>query len=473
MTASAQRRRHSTIVGAVAGILVIVAVIAVTVVSYTTLRSSEEGRAPEVDDRDVVSFPSTPNAVVGVVDDLDRLTSIAVLTLDPSGVGGSIVTIPVNADRTNSFGEERLPISRQPYTPGDEEQADELLSELEPLLTLTIQRARVVGPDGLAELLDPIGTVDVDLPERVVDSDTAGSGLVARRGAQQLDTAELVDAFTAIDATGISYSHHDVDVALWSAVAADGGGTTDPDVPTNEFGRPVPPGDFDEFWTRLFGGDVEHRDIAVDVDATRNVDNETDADFVLVDRRDALLVFGSISPALVSKPNEALSFSLVVGFDPDVVAELGEDPSGLPITKASMTRRFIGEMLFAQANIVSVDLADAPRSVPDVTRIEITDARFEDEIRTISERFFGDAEVVVAETVTDGVDAVVVLGADFLEQRAELLELERQLAEAAEAAVDETESSADFDVSDEVFEDADAGAGVDAPVSTDTVPDDE
>lgn len=469
MTASAERRRRSTLVGAAAGVVAIMAVVVVSAVSYTTLRSSEEGRAPEVDNRDVVSFPSTPNAVVGVVDDLDRLTSIAVLTLDPAGVGGSIVTIPVNADQTNSFGQERLPISRQPYTPGEDEQAAELISELEPLLTLTLQRARVVGPEGLAELLEPIGTIDVDLPQRVVDSDTPGSGFVVGRGEQRLDTSKLVDAFTAIDASGVSYSHHDVDVALWSAVAASGGGSTDPDVPIDEFERPLPPGDFDELWTRLLGGEVEHRDIAVDFNAARSVDNESDADFVLLDRRDALLVFGSISPGLVSNPNESLSYSLVVGFAPADVAELGEDSSGSPITKASMTRSFIGEMLFAQANIVAVDLADTPGSLPAVTRIEIIDARFENEVRAVSERFFGDAEVVVAETITDGVDAVVVLGANFLEQRAELLEVERRLAEAAESSADDAEDNADFDVSDEVFEDA----GADEPVSTDTVPDDE
>ncbi|MGB3737632.1 MAG: hypothetical protein WA964_21960, partial [Ilumatobacter sp.] len=245
--------------GAVAGLLAIVAVVAVAIVSYSTLRTSGEGRAAETDVRDSVSFPSTPNAVVGVVDDLDRLTTIAVLTLDPSGVGGSIVTIPVNADQTNGFGPERLPISRQPYTPGVEEQQTQLLSELEPLLTLTIERASVIGPDELSELLDFVGPLDVDLPERVVDSDTAGSGLVADDGEQRLDVDELVEAFTAINADGTSYGHHDVDVALWSAVA-DAAGDVDVDVPLDEFDRPMPPVGLDEFWSRLLAGDVALRD---------------------------------------------------------------------------------------------------------------------------------------------------------------------------------------------------------------------
>jgi hypothetical protein len=469
MTASADRRRRSTILGAVAGLVAVISVVVVSIVSYSTLRTSEEGRAPEVDRRESVSFPSTPNAAVGVVDDLDRLTSIAVFALDPSGAGGSIVTVPVNADQTNGFGSVRLPISRQPYSPGNEEHELRLLSELEPLLTLTIERAAVVGPDELAELLDEVGPIDVDLPERVIDSDTPGSGFVARDGEQRLDTEEVVEAFTAINAEDTSYSHHDVDVALWSAVAdaAEGAGV---DVPLDDFGRPVPPVGLDELWSRLVGGDVAVRDLAIDVNATPRADNETDADFVLLDRRDALLVFGSVSPGLVSKPNESLSFSLVVGFGESEVTPLGDDAFGFQITKTSMTRRFIGEMLFKQANIVSVNLADRPASVPDVTRIEIADERIEADVRSVSERFFGDAEVVVAGTLIDGVDAVVILGSDFLEQRADLLEIEREQAAAVEESVNDDEGGADFDVSEQAL---DAESEDEVPPTTDTVLDDE
>lgn len=471
MTASAARRRRTTIVGALVGLATVVAAVAVGIVSYSTLRNSEEGRAPEVDVRDSVAFPSTPNAVLAVVDDLDRLTSVAVLTLDPSGVGGSIVTVPVNVDRTNGFASERLPISRQPYTPGDEAQEAELLSELEPLLTLTIERAAVVGPDALADLLDPLGPVDADVPERVVDSDTPGSGLVVRNGEQRLDTDQLVEALTAINADDSSYSHHDVDVALWGAIAEAAGGE-DADVPLDEFDRPLPPVGLDEFWSRLLSGSVDMRDLAVDINAARNADNESEADFVIVDRRDALLVFGSISPGLVSKPNESLTFSLVVGFDEGAVGELGEDATGSEITKASMARRFVGEMLFKQANIVSVNLAETPGSVPEVTRIEVADESMEADVRAVSERFFGDAEIVVAGATIDGVDAVVVLGENFLDQRAELLEIEREQTPASETPVedDERDGGADFDVTDAPIVEA---TEAEESGTSDTVPEDE
>ena len=50
----------------------------------------------------------------------------------------------------------------------------------------------------------------------------------------------------------------------------------------------------------------------------------------------------------------------------------------------------------------------------------------------MSERFFGDAEVIVAERLIDGVDVMVVLGENFLVQRAELLDIERAAADGGE-----------------------------------------
>jgi len=458
VTADAGRRRRATVVGAILGLVGVVAVFAVSAVAATTLRNSQEGRAPEADTREVVSFPATPNAVIGVVDDLDRLSSLAVLTLDPSGVGGSIVVVPVNVDQSNGFGPERLPVSRQPYTPGDDEQAAELIAELEPLLTLTIERSIVVGPDELADLLDPLGEFDVDLPERVVDSDTPGSGFVVRAGKSQLDSEVMAEAFTAVDASGESYDHHAIDVALWRG-AADRAASTSADPPLDDFDRPIAPATFEELWDRLFAGEVGVRDLAIDQFAMRAVDNETDADFVLVSRPDSLLVFGAISPGLVSTPTESVSLMLVVGFGEEDVEALGETADGTPISKASMTRRFIGELIFKQANIVAVDLATTPGAVPETTQLFVSSELIEDEVRATSERFFADAEVIVAERLIDGVDAVVVLGENFLVQREELLEIEREQAAAVEESV-EDDGEADFDVSD-VDVDADADADAD------------
>lgn len=441
MTASAERRRRFTIVGALLAAAGLVSVIIVSSVAVATLRSSQEGRAPEAEQRPIVVFPDTPNAAIGIVDDLDRLSAMAVLTLDPSGIGGSIVVVPVNVDQTNGFGPDRLPVSRRPYAPGDDEQTATFVSKLEPLLSLTIEQAMVVGPAELSKLLEPLGPFDVDLSTDVVDSDTPGSGVIVPSGKSTLDAPVMADAFASIDGTATSYAHHLTDVELWEAVAD--APVIDVELPLDDNGRPTAPRSFDEVWQRLFAGDVGVRDLNINWSGAHNADNETETDFVLVDRWDALLVFGAVSPGLVSTPNESLTVSLVVGFEPDEVGALGEAVDGTPITKSSMTRRFIGELLFAGANVVGVDLATTAGGVPATTQLIVADESMEAAARSLGGEFFENAEVTVAERLIDGVDVVAVLGADFLELRAELLAVEREAA--AEATGDE--DRADFDIS--------------------------
>ncbi|WP_420453272.1 hypothetical protein [Ilumatobacter sp.] len=413
MTADPRRRRQATVVGAVVVSASLVAVVAVAALAVTTLRSSREGRAPDVDDRTVALYPDTPNAAIGIVDDLDRLTSLVVATLDPSGRGGSLVVVPVNADASNGVGVERRPISSRPFAAGDPEQAAQIARDLEPLLSTTIERSAVLGPAELSELLAPLAPLEVDLPETVVDVDTVGSGVVAPAGEAVLDVDQAVAVLTAISADGDAYDHHDVDVALWRAVAdASGrsaGGDDDP---------AAPPPSVDELLARLLAGPVEARDLGIN--ETARVENETDADFVILDRVDALLVFASVSPALVTTPNDSFSFRLVAGYDDEQIATLGRDGRGAEVTKEAMVARVIAELLFAGADVVAVDLVPMPDGVPETTRIEVSQEPFVEGVAPIVDALLTGAEVSVAEELIDKTDVVVVLGADYLEARREV-----------------------------------------------------
>src|SRR5690606_37782662 len=117
--------------------------------------------------------PATPNGLLAVHDDDGQLTSLLVMTLDPAGQGGSIVTIPVNADVSAGFGLERRPLDES-FDPGD---VEGLVASVEEMLSIAIQRASVLGPSQLATLLAPIETLEVVLPRDIIDSSAAGDGI--------------------------------------------------------------------------------------------------------------------------------------------------------------------------------------------------------------------------------------------------------------------------------------------------------
>ncbi|MGK0425570.1 MAG: hypothetical protein ACJAZD_003106, partial [Ilumatobacter sp.] len=98
MTASADRRRRSAMAGAALSFSLVLVAVGLTFVGATTIANSTEGVVVQGDVRPVILLPQTDNAALAVVDDDNRLTALIVATLLPGGEGGSIVTIPIDAD---------------------------------------------------------------------------------------------------------------------------------------------------------------------------------------------------------------------------------------------------------------------------------------------------------------------------------------------------------------------------------------
>jgi len=407
VTALAERRKHRTIFGALASVLLVVAAGALFTVGVLTLSNSEEGEAVGVDERPVVALPDTPNAMLAVADREGRLASLVVMTLLPEGQGGSIVTVPVNADATAGFGAQRRPLTEL----FDADDPESIVGAVEEMLTLTIEQSAVVGVDELVEILKPIDSLEVDLPEDVVDSSLTGSGLIAAAGPQALRLLLVAQALASVNTEGESYDHHDVDVELWSQLARTAPVSVPPEpVEVDEFGLPIPPDTVEELVMRLWEGDIEVRDVAVI--PLLESDNPTGSDVVVVDRADAVLVFAQVSPALVSTPNPAMAFRIEAAYSDEQLKA-----SGLFESSSELVRGITRELLFVQANVVSIDTAPAADGAPAVTRIEVADERFIDDMEIAGPIFFGESVVVVSSTLLDGVDAVVVLGTGYLDAR--------------------------------------------------------
>jgi hypothetical protein len=404
MTALPERRRRRTIVAAATATGLAVVALVLFAVGVVTLSNSQEGEAVGVDDRPRVELPATPNAMFAVVGDNGELASIVVATLLPDGTGGSIVTIPVNADSTAGFGRQRRPLDAE-LESGD---VESLRTAVEGMLSLTIERVELVDAARLNELLSPVFSIRVFLPSDVIDTSAGEEVVVAEAGRRSLSRSEIVDVLTAVDDTRPDDDSHPIDVAVWSALAGESPWTTsNAPVETDESGRPVTPATAAELLADLFGGEVGARDLAAVEPAA--ADNPTEADVVVLDRADSTLVFAQVSPALMSTPNTGLKMRIEAQYTDEQL-----DASGVPFSSNSeLARDVVGRMLFLQANVVSVDTE--PVGAPEETLIVVTDEQFVEETERVGPILFGPSDVEVADVVLDGVDVIVTLGEDYLD----------------------------------------------------------
>jgi len=440
VTAIAERRRRTTLFGFIGIVVLMVGAAALFVIGVLTLSNSQDGEAVGVETRPVTALPVTPNALLVVEDDDGALVSLTVMTLLPDGTGGSIVGVPVNADATAAFGEQRRPLDEL-YASAEVDGFTEVVQEM---LSITIEQSDVVTVDELAALvpgadgveLEAVVAASADASSPTTDPDTTEPETTdPDRTEPETTNPDTTDPettdpdttepeTTAADSTDPDTSDPSTDQPIvtesnlgaiaasvgefWSAVAANSPVADPVSPPLDEFGQPVPPATVGELVERLMSGPVQSRMLASRTPVAS--ENPTDADAVIVDRRDANLVFAQVSPALVSTPNLGRTLRIVAPFSDEQITA----SDGLYGSTSELMVDVIGNMLFFQANVVSVDTEPAAEGADAVTLIEVAEARFIPDMEAIAPVVFGESKVVLASTLIEGIDAVVTLGTDYI-----------------------------------------------------------
>lgn len=402
MTAHPGRRRRRTIFGAVIAGALTISAAALTVVGTLAVANSTEGEAVAVDERLVSALPATDNGALAIVDDDNRLTSVVVVTLRPAGGGGSIVTIPVDTDASNGFGDERLPLASLL----DPDDPDAFFGQLEDTLAITLQFGEIVGPDRLAELLAPVLPFAATFPSDVTDSDSAGDGLIVEAGIVELDEGLVSEVLQSVDLEAGERLRHSIDVAVWSGAADAAGDGVGTEVALDDAGRPATSASLDEVFGRLWNGPVQARDLALLSPRPPGAGSS-----VVLDRADVVLVFAQVSPARVSTPLPGPVFRVVVPLRDE---QIEESDSGFG-TRRDVARKLVEELLFYEVNVVSVDATAGLDPAPEVTLVEVADPDFVDVVAIFWPAVLGEIDVVLADSLIDGVDVVVHLGTGYLD----------------------------------------------------------
>lgn len=413
MTAVQRRRTRSTVLAALAAVAGFAAVLVLGVTGVQSLRDSTAGRQADgqAETLPTQRLPFTSTALVGVVDDEQRLTSVAVWVLDPSGVGGSIAGLAATADAASGTFDTLAPLAAV-Y---DADGPDEFLAAAERLTGLSFDVVEVVDEERFTQIISPLGDLPVLFPVPFAD---ASSGEAWEAGETTLASPAVARAITASDPAVEDWYFESPRAAIWEAIAdriGFGVGSIAPSA--SDVDVPVPTG-LGEFADRLYAAPVEFRavefvPIGEDRVGAQLVDRYVGAlgpvDAVVAhDRADMTILFGSIAPGRLGAPLDAPVFRVVASFTDADLEPLG-------INQTDVLKQAVDRLFFAQANIVSVaDVAGGP--VPEVTRLEVADGEVIDAVRSVYEPLFGEIEVVEAPVRIDGIDIEVTLGRTFLDE---------------------------------------------------------
>lgn len=393
MTALAGRRRRATLVVGVMTVAVLVIAGGLTALGAVTLYNSTEGAGPRSDGAEL-TFPDTPTGAIAAIDDEGRVASIAVLVVQPASRGGSIVAVPVSADASGGAGDDRLPLAETVAMNGP----DAFAAELEITVRLQLDHVEVMDAAALAALLEPVGDLAIDLPIDVTD---ASGEVVARRGAATVDPEEAAAILTARDPGTPAVQQYRAAAAVWSAVATAVGEGIGADGATPAEELPAID-DLDGLFERLTGGRVGYRSLRAESPSPE--ENPRGVDVVELDPVELVLVFGQVAPAAVAAPSAGLSFRVVSAFSAEQLAESGT-------TNTDVAYRAIDSLHFVGANVLSVSTTGDPPG--ERSKIEVTDQSLVPATQS-ADVLFGALDVEVGERPIVGVDAVLVLGTDYL-----------------------------------------------------------
>lgn len=390
MSAIPARRRRRMIAAVISSVLTVIALPSGLVIGAADLLNDSGGNS--IDNNATIGIPLTPVELLAITNSRNEVASLAVLAVDPSMRGGTIVSIPVGARADVREGEAPRRLADSFASGG----LSALKTDVENLLNVSLEVADVVNGADLATLLAPIGSQPVSLPQAIVDTAADGSVSTVIGAGSSTVTGQQVAASLAATQTGAAESTRLPQVkALWSAVARAGVAmSTDGTSTTVESGDTVSaPSTTAEFFTALLRGEVDVWQFGATllVDAQRN---PTNADMYELDGGEVLTVMASVAPSAMRPTNTNISVMIDIPFDNTTYA------------KEAATR-----LAFMGANVVLI------RHIPDVP-VEETVVYFNDTMERVEAETFtnllGPLTYKESQEIIDGVNLRIVLGNDFV-----------------------------------------------------------
>lgn len=348
---------------------------------------------------DLVTIPDTPAALIAAVGEGGQLSHLFVATLDASGVGGTVVLMPIGAatetaaadnDESGAIIDPQVPQRlADVYATGG---LGGLANEVQGLLDVSFVAVGALGRAELVGILSPLGGVDVLLDRDVVTVAVDGTPTkLATAGEASYTIDRVVDILLARRANekeSVRFARHR---EVWNGIVKRVGAGLDlaPEIDTTPAGLV----DSTNFMRRVLGGAVQVWQLSASPVLDKTL-NPKRLDMYSLDRPEVVMVFASIAPSALS------------GADLPV-AVLLDSPFNDPV----VSRAAVAALLEAGIGVGAMREISARESSSTVIE---ADGDAADSLAALLDGSLGPVETKEWPAKVVGLDAAITLGADFV-----------------------------------------------------------
>ena len=387
MTAIPSRRHNRTVAAFLCGLLGMVMLPSGLALAANSLLHSTDGDS--VDTKNIIKIPSTPAALLAVVDGNGFVASLQMIALAPGGRGGTIVSIPVGAASV-------VGPSEAPRRLGDAfllNGLDGLTTDVEGLLNVTFTAKAAVTEAEMAAMLGGDRAVNVEIDRAVNTLLPTGIQEILPAGKHTLTSAQVAGILASNQAGAPESDRLPIIKSLWVGVA--GAGLNTATTTSEVVGTAttlVPALTVQEFLQRTLTGEVQVWQFAANAIPQGDL-NPTNSDMYGLDKAEVIMVVASVAPSSVSSLYAAINVQIDSAF-----------------TDATITREAVLRLSMLGVNVVLV------REVPGEPAVETVVQYNDDPVRAEVESYssiFGPLAPKQVTQQVEGVDARIVLGTNF------------------------------------------------------------
>jgi len=415
MTAIPSRQRRRLLAAAMCGIGAACLLPVGVVFGAKSLLGSSGGQ--NVDSSGALKIPSTPAALLATINDVNDVTSLTAFVLNTTGVGGTIISLPVGT-RADVIA------NQDPHRLGDtyaQAGMEALLLDAEGALDVTFSVAAAVSANDLTGVFSVLPPINVNFDQPVVTSsfvmpDPASTTTVKLKatettlppqpvpvdnevfpaGETTLTPDQISSVLTSKRVGELELDRFARVKSVWTGIAAAVGEGLTPEqaqiTETSIVGEI--PSDIGAFMRRVFAGPIQVWQLSGQ--PLSGADNPAGLDLYALDKFEVLMILANVAPSSLSLPTGSLTVQIDSSFnDPNITHDVVERLNFIGLSVA-LIRELEGE-------------------VKQQTQIRYSDPAIVDVGKAGLESVLGKIKFMKKKQPVQGISAQIVIGKDFMD----------------------------------------------------------